>query len=209
MVLRFSLPESNPNPIFQLPLFQSEFYAVNSEQWDPAGRSGDLNVYRQDLSCSYTVTHFNSLMGFQDFYRSERSALGDFLLLPDTLDKWAGSHQKELLGYQEQANMFLSKRREGRPSIFCTRFRTNTALWPSCPVCLSEIGHVVYTLNELLRSLPTVLISIHEQQQRTKLKEDVDRVRVKLEETLVCSQKEKVSRSLTALKLFIQPPCYL
>lgn len=99
--------------VFQLLFFQSDFCAVNSERWDPAGRSGDLKVHRQYHSYSYTVTHFTPLMGFQKFYRSERSALGDFLLLPDTLDKWAESHQKGLLGYQEQANMFLSKRREG------------------------------------------------------------------------------------------------
>lgn len=65
-------------------------------------------------------------------------------------------------------------------------------------VCLSELLHLVCTLNEMLQALPSVLISILEQQQRTKLREDVDRVRVKLQETLIWSQKEKVSRTDTS-----------
>lgn len=50
---------------------------------------------------------------FQDFYRSERPALGSFFLLPDSLELWAEEQQRSLLGVQEQTNIFLSRRRDG------------------------------------------------------------------------------------------------
>ncbi|XP_056890051.1 coiled-coil domain-containing protein 180 isoform X4 [Takifugu flavidus] len=146
---------------------------VHQPRKTPVQQPGGKEVESFSTLCSFfsrvtsvlSTANDEILLVGQDFYRSERSALGDFLLLPDTLDKWAESHQMGLLGYQEHANMFLSKRRE-------------------------ELEHLVCSLDELLRSLPSVMISIHEQQQCTKLKEDVDRVRFKLEETLIWSQKE-------------------
>lgn len=66
---------------------------------------------------------FNRLV-LQGFYRSERSALGSFLLLPDTLDQWADSMQQRLLGYQEHTRKFLSTSRDGRQ-------RTHTKMYTS------------------------------------------------------------------------------
>lgn len=53
-------------------------------------------------------------------------------------------------------------------------------------------------LEELLRALPAVLISNHERQRGAGLREEVGRVRLKLKETLVASEKEKVSTGLSA-----------
>lgn len=50
---------------------------------------------------------------FQEFYRSERSALGPFFLLPDSLELWAEEQQRSLLAVQEQTNSFLSRRTDG------------------------------------------------------------------------------------------------
>lgn len=49
-------------------------------------------------------------------------------------------------------------------------------------------------LDQMLRSSPSKLLSIHEQQQRSQLRQEVDGVRLKLEETLMWSQQEKVRR---------------
>lgn len=49
-------------------------------------------------------------------------------------------------------------------------------------------------LDQMLRSSPSELLSIHEQQQRSRLRQEVDGVRLKLEETLMWSQQEKVRR---------------
>lgn len=48
-------------------------------------------------------------------------------------------------------------------------------------------------LDELLSLLPSVLLSNHERRQGAGLREEVGQVRVKLEETLAASEKEKVS----------------
>lgn len=49
-------------------------------------------------------------------------------------------------------------------------------------------------LDQMLRSSPSELLRIHEQQQRSRLRQEVDGVRLKLEETLMWSQQEKVRR---------------
>nr|XP_046242402.1 coiled-coil domain-containing protein 180-like [Scatophagus argus] len=102
----------------------------------------------------------------EDFYRGERSGPGRFLLLPDTLDQWAESMQQRLLGYQEQARTFLSTSRE-------------------------ELVNQLSVLDELRRLLPAVLISSHERQQEAELRVEVGGVRLKLEEKLAASEKEK------------------
>lgn len=53
-------------------------------------------------------------------------------------------------------------------------------------------------LDELLCLLPSVLINNHERRQGAELRETVDGVRVKLEETLAASEKEKVRMRLTS-----------
>ncbi|XP_044051690.1 coiled-coil domain-containing protein 180 isoform X2 [Siniperca chuatsi] len=106
------------------------------------------------------------LLVAEDFYRSERCGLSRFLLLPDSLDQWADSMQQRLLGYQEQARKFLSTSRE-------------------------ELVNHLSVLEELLHSLPAVLISNHERQQGAELREEVGGVRLKLEETLAASETEK------------------
>ncbi|TMS01612.1 Coiled-coil domain-containing protein 180, partial [Larimichthys crocea] len=106
------------------------------------------------------------LLVAEDFYRSERGAVSRLLLLPDSLDKWAESMQQKLLGYQEQARKFLSTSRE-------------------------ELVNQLSMLDELLRLLPAVMIGNHEQQQGAELTEDMGRVRLKLEEMLATSEKEK------------------
>ncbi|XP_045890722.1 coiled-coil domain-containing protein 180 [Micropterus dolomieu] len=104
------------------------------------------------------------LLVAEDFYQSERCA--QFLLVPDSLDQWADRMQQRLLGYQEQARRFLSTSRE-------------------------ELVTHLSVLEELLRALPAVLISNHERQRGAGLREEVGRVRLKLKETLVASEKEK------------------
>lgn len=65
---------------------------------------------------------------------------------------------------------------------------------PVClPVCLSELVDQLSVLDELLSLLPSVLLSNHERRQGAGLREEVGQVRVKLEETLAASEKEKVS----------------
>ncbi|XP_051250618.1 coiled-coil domain-containing protein 180 isoform X2 [Dicentrarchus labrax] len=106
------------------------------------------------------------LLVAEDFYRSERAGLSRFLLVPDSLDQWAESMQQRLLGYQEQARKFLSMSRE-------------------------ELGKQLSVLEELLRSLPAVLISNHERRQEAELRKEVGGVRLKLEEVLAASEEEK------------------
>ncbi|XP_070821343.1 coiled-coil domain-containing protein 180-like isoform X2 [Chaetodon trifascialis] len=89
-----------------------------------------------------------------------------FLLVPDTLDQWAESTQLRLLGYQEQARLFLSQSRE-------------------------ELVRQLSVLEELLHVFPAVLISNHERWQGVELREELGGVRRKLEETLSASEKEK------------------
>ncbi|KAI3373030.1 hypothetical protein L3Q82_023465 [Scortum barcoo] len=104
------------------------------------------------------------LLVAEDFYRGERC--GRFLLLPDSLDQWAESMQQRLLGHQEQARRFLSASRE-------------------------ELLVQLCVLEELLRSLPAVLIGNHERQQGEELREAVGGVRLKLKETVAAAEKEK------------------
>ncbi|XP_073322889.1 coiled-coil domain-containing protein 180 [Pagrus major] len=106
------------------------------------------------------------LLVAEDFYRTERSGLSRFLVLPDSLNQWAESMQQRLLGYQEQARKFLSTNRE-------------------------ELVKQLSVLEELLHLLPGVLISNHERQQVAGLREKVGGVRLKLKETLAASEKEK------------------
>ncbi|XP_059193958.1 coiled-coil domain-containing protein 180 isoform X2 [Centropristis striata] len=100
----------------------------------------------------------------EEFYLSER--LSRFQLLPDSLDQWAESTQQRLLGYQEQSRKFLSTSRE-------------------------EVVSQLSVLDDLLSSLPAVLISNHERQQGAGLMEAVGGVRLKLEETMAASEEEK------------------
>lgn len=65
---------------------------------------------------------------------------------------------------------------------------------PRLPVCPAELRLLVRVLDQMLRSSPSELLSIHEQQQRSRLRQEVDGVRLKLEETLMWSQQEKVRR---------------
>lgn len=67
----------------------------------------------------------------------------------------------------------------------------------SLSVCLSELVNQLSMLDELLRLLPAVMIGNHEQQQGAELTEDMGRVRLKLEEMLATSEKEKV-RTVTS-----------
>ena len=46
----------------------------------------------------------------------------------------------------------------------------------------------------MLRSSPSELLSLHEHQHSLQLRQEVDRVRLELQETLIWSQKEKVRR---------------
>lgn len=62
------------------------------------------------------------------------------------------------------------------------------------PVCPPDLGLLVCVLNQMLRSSPSELLSIHERQHCSRLRQEVDRVRRKLEETLIWSQQEKVRR---------------
>lgn len=48
-------------------------------------------------------------------------------------------------------------------------------------------------MDDLLLVLPSILLSNYERQQGVELAEEVAGVRVKLEETLAASEKEKVS----------------
>ncbi|XP_022622288.1 coiled-coil domain-containing protein 180 [Seriola dumerili] len=104
------------------------------------------------------------LLAAEDFYR--RECLGRFQLLPDSLDQWADSMQRRLLGYQEQARRLLSTSRE-------------------------DLVDQLSVLDGLLHSFPAVLISNYEQQQEAELREEVGGVRRKLEEILTASEQEK------------------
>ncbi|XP_070690406.1 coiled-coil domain-containing protein 180 [Pempheris klunzingeri] len=106
------------------------------------------------------------LLVAEDFYQSER--VSRFLLVPDSLDQWTESMLQRLLGYQEQARKFLSTSRE-------------------------ELVKQLCVLEEMLPALPAVLICNHERHKGAGLTEEVDRVRLKLEETLAASEKEKCS----------------
>uniref|UniRef100_UPI0037E93FDA coiled-coil domain-containing protein 180 n=1 Tax=Semicossyphus pulcher TaxID=241346 RepID=UPI0037E93FDA len=104
------------------------------------------------------------LLVAEDFYRSKRGST--FLLVPDSLDQWAESTQQRLLGYHEQARKFLSTSKE-------------------------ELVNQLSVLEELLHLLPAVLIGNHERLQEAGLKEEVGGVRLKLEEMLTTSEKER------------------
>ncbi|XP_074525783.1 coiled-coil domain-containing protein 180 [Halichoeres trimaculatus] len=104
------------------------------------------------------------LQDAEDFYGSKRGSR--FLLVPDKLDQWAEGMQQRLLGYQEQARKLLSSSRE-------------------------ELVIQLSFLVELLKLLPKVLISSYQRQQEAELRDGVGGVRIKLEETLKASEKEK------------------
>ncbi|XP_008301354.1 uncharacterized protein ccdc180 [Stegastes partitus] len=101
----------------------------------------------------------------EDFYCSRRVTRSQ--LLPDSVDQWADGMQQRLLGYQEEAQRFLSMSRE-------------------------EVVQQCSVLGRLLRSLPAVLILNHERQQEAGLREEVGGVRQKLEEMQAASKKERV-----------------
>nr|XP_020450815.1 coiled-coil domain-containing protein 180 isoform X2 [Monopterus albus] len=125
-------------------------------------------VSKHSFSCTVNSVLWKAnnvlLLVGEDFYCSEH--LGRFQLVPDTLDQWAESMQQRLLGYQEQARRFLCTSRE-------------------------ELVSQLSVLEELLMSLPSILIGKHERQQGEELREAVGRVQKKLEETLAASEKEK------------------
>uniref|UniRef100_A0A8C9Z926 DUF4455 domain-containing protein n=1 Tax=Sander lucioperca TaxID=283035 RepID=A0A8C9Z926_SANLU len=102
----------------------------------------------------------------EDFYRSDRCGLSKFFLVPESLDQWAESLQQRLLGYQDQSRKFLSTSRE-------------------------EFVSQLSVLEELLHSMPAVLIGNHERRQEAGLREQVGGVRLKLKETLAASEEEK------------------
>ncbi|XP_030011329.1 LOW QUALITY PROTEIN: coiled-coil domain-containing protein 180 [Sphaeramia orbicularis] len=105
------------------------------------------------------------LLVAEDFYRTER-CITRFSLVPNTVDQWAESMQQRLLGYQEQAKSFLSTSKE-------------------------ELSNQLSVFEELLHSLPAILINNHEKQQEAELKEEVGGIMQKLEETMAGSEKEK------------------
>ncbi|XP_026199109.1 coiled-coil domain-containing protein 180 isoform X1 [Anabas testudineus] len=139
------------------------------------------------------------LLVAEDFYLSER--LSRFQLVPDTLDQWAESMQQRLLGYQEQARRFLSTSRDEFIQFILRLYdflvsADSEGIIKSClplPVCLtlSELMVQLSVLDELLRSLPSVLTSNHERWQGAELTEAMSKIRKKLEETLAASEKEK------------------
>ncbi|KAM7415456.1 hypothetical protein PAMA_017796 [Pampus argenteus] len=102
----------------------------------------------------------------EEFYQSERCVLSRFHLVPDCLDKWAESMQQRLLGYQEQSRKFLSTNRE-------------------------ELVDQLCVLEEMLCSLPSVLICNYEQQHEAELKQELGRVKKKLEEAIAASEVQK------------------
>ncbi|KAG7218330.1 hypothetical protein INR49_020470 [Caranx melampygus] len=104
------------------------------------------------------------LLTAEDFYCSERHSR--FQLLPDSLDQWADSMQQRLLGYQEQARRFLSTSRE-------------------------DLVKQLSVFDDLLRSLPSLLIGNYERQKEAALREVVGRVRKKMEEIVMASEQEK------------------
>lgn len=123
------------------------------------------------LSFSSTVTALlwkasdALLFGAEDFYR-KAPFIGRFLLVPDSLEQWAEGMQQRLLGYQEQANSFLSTSK----NEFVKHFSS-----------LKEVCHLI----------PEVLLRYHEQQHQHKLKSEMDRHREKLDQTVAASDKEK------------------
>lgn len=106
------------------------------------------------------------LLVAEDFYQSERCILSRFHLVADNLDQWAEGMQQRLLGYQEQARRLLSTSREQLEDQLCV-------------------------LEDMLHSLPSVLIIDFEQQQEAELREEVSRVTEKLEEMLSASEAQK------------------
>lgn len=73
---------------------------------------------------------------------------------------------------------------------------------------VSELDSQLRLLENLLLSLPAVLICNHEQRQEAELIEEVTEVRVKLEEKLSASEEEKVKscqHSPVFLDLFVLP----
>ncbi|XP_060895036.1 coiled-coil domain-containing protein 180 [Labrus mixtus] len=104
------------------------------------------------------------LLVAEDFYRSKRGSR--FLLVPESFDQWAEGMQQRLLGYQEQARKLISTSRE-------------------------ELVNQLSMLEEILNLLSKVLISNHVQQHEAGLRNEVGRVRIKLEQTLLASEKEK------------------
>ncbi|XP_071328457.1 coiled-coil domain-containing protein 180 isoform X2 [Trachinotus anak] len=124
----------------------------------------NLHSFSSTVSSVLWRTNDVLLLAAEDFYHSER--LTRFQLLPDTLEQWAESMQQRLLGYQEQARKFLSTSTE-------------------------DLVNQLSLLKDLLHSLPSVLIINQERQQGAELREEVGRIRKKLEEMLTVSEQQK------------------
>ncbi|KAM9360653.1 coiled-coil domain-containing protein 180 [Symphorus nematophorus] len=108
----------------------------------------------------------NILQVAKDFYKSQRSGLSWSHCLPLSLDQWVENTQQILLGLQEQTRKLLSTSKE-------------------------ELVRQLSVFGKLMCSSPRVLISNHEQRQGVELIEEVGGVRLKLEETLAASEKDK------------------
>ncbi|XP_029016754.1 coiled-coil domain-containing protein 180 isoform X2 [Betta splendens] len=132
----------------------------------------DTHSYRSAVNSALWKANDVLLKVAEEFYCSER--LNRFQLVPDTLDQWTtDSMQQRLLAYQGQALGFLSRSRY-------------------------EMVAQLSALDELLHSLPSVLISNLEQQQKLVLTEEVAASRWILEEMLGASEQEKLSVSQEA-----------
>ncbi|XP_037619112.1 coiled-coil domain-containing protein 180 [Sebastes umbrosus] len=122
--------------------------------------------FSSTLTSLFWRTNDVLLLVAEVFYQSERCGLSGFFLVPDSLDQWAESMQQRLLGYQEETRKLLSTSR-------------------------AEMVRQLSVLEELLHSLPSVLIRNHGQRQDAGLREEVGGVRLKLEETLAASEEDK------------------
>ncbi|XP_074495833.1 coiled-coil domain-containing protein 180-like isoform X2 [Sebastes fasciatus] len=122
--------------------------------------------FSSTLTSLFWRTNDVLLLVAEVFYQSERCGLSGFFLVPDSLDQWAESMQQRLLGYQEETRKLLSTSR-------------------------AEMVRQLSVLEELLHSLPSVLIRNHGQRQEAGLREEVGGVRLKLEETLAASEEDK------------------
>ncbi|KAL6115039.1 ccdc180 [Pungitius sinensis] len=131
------------------------------------GPEPDQNPHSFSSSMNSLLWRTNDvlLLVAEDFYRSEHSVFR-FLRVPDSLDQWAESMQQRLLGYQDQIRKFLCTSRE-------------------------ELETQLSLLENLLLSLPAVLICSHEQRQEAELIEEVSEVRRKLEEKVAAGEEEK------------------
>ncbi|XP_075881587.1 coiled-coil domain-containing protein 180 [Nelusetta ayraudi] len=106
------------------------------------------------------------LMDGEEFYRARKSSVSKLLLLPETLELWAASMQQRLLGYQTEAQTFLS-------------------------MCRQVLEEQLETWDELLRLFPSVLIGNLERRHEAELRKGVGGVRAKLARTLSESEKER------------------